>query len=64
MEDLTGVVIGTFWEMHQGRDMDKWLETMEGPDGPLGKAGGQSLVVKGGPAEFKRHWGKSEYLIG
>ena len=73
VEDLIGVVIGTFWEMHQGRDMDKWLETMEGPDGPydehglgvaLGKAGGRSLVVKGGPREFAEHWGESTYLIG
>jgi len=64
MEDLIEVVIGTFWEMHQGRDMDKWLETMEGPDGPLEKAGGRSLVVKGGPQEFAKHWGESTYLIG
>jgi len=99
VEDLIETVIGTFWEMHQGRDMDKWLKTMEGPDGPFGElrakaeelrssglstqqiadelslshttiqwlstnAGGQSVVVKGGPAEFKKNLGESEYLIG
>ena len=33
----------------------QWLST---------NAGGQSVVVKGGPAEFKKNLGESEYLIG
>ena len=35
MEELRDVVIKTFWEMHEGRDLDRWMGIMEGPKGSL-----------------------------
>ena len=63
IEKMRNAVIQSFWEMHEGRDINWWLGELKGPEGILDGKELERVQSKKQGFSKARKSGESEYLI-
>ena len=53
VDKLREVVISSFWDLHRGRDIDWWLEELQGPKNKIFAPGERKLVSEESSKKFK-----------